>query len=217
MAHNHFVALLVLLSLVSGCALTSKGKALSPRYYSVDVPGGARGQSEPASADRLPLELRLGRVEGASHLEERIVFRNEGSELGYYEERRWTEEPQEFLRRALARELFERRSVQRVVAGPAPTLEVELTAFEDVKKPRRLARLSLVYVLHDERAVLLEKTLTIERSVVANAGTDVAPVVDALGAALGEAVAEIAERVTHELRRERPPDQPAAASTASPE
>src|SRR4051812_29381315 len=105
----------------SACALTSKSDPIVPRYFSPERPGEAlRAGAKPEK----PLaELRLGRINSAPYLDERLVFRDSDHEFGYYEERRWTETPDEYLKRRLARVLFEERGLRHVVGGFAPTLE----------------------------------------------------------------------------------------------
>lgn len=186
------------LAFVQGsCALTSKADALSPRFFSAELETPAAELPEPEGA---PLELRLGQVEAASHLEERISYRLNGTELGYYEDRRWTEAPEHYLRRALERELFERRHIRRVVSGPGATLDVELTAFEELRSPPARVRLALSYTLHDARQSSLERSLVIERPLADVDEPDRAQkVAAALGIALGAAVSEISDQVVRKL------------------
>lgn len=189
------------LGLASGCALTSKGTALAPRFFSPEPPPLAAELPERAGE---PLELRLGSVGAASHLEERISYRVHALELGYYEDRRWTEHPEEYLRRALEQELFDRRHLRRVVSGPATTLDVELTAFEELREAHGRVRLALRFTLHDDRKALLEKRLVVERALEPDRGADHAQrVAAALGLALGAAVTELCDDLTRELASER--------------
>jgi len=201
------------LAVCSGCALMSKGEVLSPRYFSPDVSEpAARLQIRDASSPDAPLELRLGQVEGASHLEERIAYRPGEGELGYYDSWRWTEPPQSYLRRALARELFERRGLVHVVSGAAPTLDVELVSFEELRHGAPAGRVELRFSLSDGRRMLLEQTVRVERSVAPGAAEDAAPrLTRALSSALAEAVAQVAERVTTELGRAALQEPPALA------
>jgi cholesterol transport system auxiliary component len=197
----------------AGCALTSKNDALALRYFSPDRPvdlawTGPRSPASPASP-ALAAELRLGRVTSASHLDERLVYRDSDFELGYYQERRWTEAPEEYLKRRLARALFEERGLRHVVGGAAPTLEVDLIAFEEVRVPKRIARVQVAVRLLDQRAARWEETLTIEQPLGAAGKGDVADaMVAALGTALGAVVDRIADRVVSELAA--PPSAPAA-------
>jgi cholesterol transport system auxiliary component len=182
----------------SGCALTSKSVPLAPRYFSPERPADpARAAQKPAGA---PLELRLGHISSSSHLDERLVFRDSDYELGYYEERRWTEDPEEYLRRRLGRVLFEERGLRHVIGGVSPTLEVELTAFEEIRAPKRVARVQLTARLEEARLVRWEETLTVDQPISENGKEDVADaMVAAMGVALGTAVDRIADRVVADL------------------
>jgi cholesterol transport system auxiliary component len=182
----------------AGCALTSKSVPIAPRYFSPERPAeAARASTKPPGA---PLELRLGRITSSSHLDERLVFRDSDYELGYYEERRWTEDPEEYLRRRLGRVLFEERGLRHVVGGMAPTLEVELTAFEEIRTPKRVARVQLTARLQDARIVRWEETLTVDQPIPEDGKGDVADaMVAAIGTALGSVVDRIADRVMTEL------------------
>jgi cholesterol transport system auxiliary component len=202
MSRTVLVALLSAWALVlSSCALTSKGTALAPRFFSPERPTAAAPLADPPGE---PLELRLGSVGAASHLDERISYRVHASELGYYEDRRWTEHPEEYLRRALEEELFERRHLRRVVSGAATTLDVELMAFEELREPNPRVRLALRFTLHDDRKALLERRVVIERPVAANGGKDEAQrIASALGSALDSAVTEVSNDLTRALEANR--------------
>lgn len=182
----------------ASCALTSKSVPIAPRYFSPERPVDAtRPVTKPPGA---PLELRLGRISSSSHLDERLVFRDSDYELGYYEERRWTEDPEEYLRRRLGRVLFEERGLRHVIGGMALTLEVELTAFEEIRVPKRVARVQLTARLQDARLVRWEETLTVDQPIPEDSKGDVADgMVSAIGAALGSVVDRIADRVMTEL------------------
>jgi cholesterol transport system auxiliary component len=191
----------------AGCALTSKSEPIAPRYFSPERPAAAAPPSAPPR--EVPLELRLGRVYGSSHLDERLVYRDSDYQLGYYEERRWTEEPAEYLRRRLARVLFEERGLKHVVGGIGPSLEVELTGFEEIRGPKRVARVQLTARLQDARVVRWEQTLTIDQPISENAAGDVADsMVAAIGVALSTAVDQIADRVVADLSTTPPPAPP---------
>lgn len=182
----------------AGCALTSKSEPIAPRYFSPERPADpARANTKPPEAS---FELRLGRVYGSSHLDERLVFRDSDYQLGYYEERRWTEEPAEYLRRRLARVLFEERGLKHVVGGIGPSLEVELTGFEEIRTPKRVARVQMTARLQDARVVRWEQTMTIDQPISENATGDVAgSMVAAIGVALSTAVDQVADRVVADL------------------
>jgi ABC-type uncharacterized transport system auxiliary subunit len=191
------------LPLFCGCALLTKAEPLTPRYFSAEPsearPGSARQGPAPSSSASLP-ELRLGRVTSASYLGERLVFRNSSYELGFYEDRRWTEKPEVYFRRALSRALFEEGAFRRVVSGGGPTLDVELVEMAELTGSSHVARTRVNFVLYDSRAVRTEGTLTVEvpiRKVKENEQASVA--VGALSEALSGAVSEIVNRVRGNL------------------
>ncbi len=189
-------------SLTLGCALLSKGDQGAARFFVIEHVPRVSG-TDPVQADKIQtkkMNLRLGRVTGALHLEERLVYRDSQYELGYYRERRWTEPPDIFLERLLARLLFEDLGLSRVVGGVGPTLEVRLTAFDEIRVPTRFARARVVARLHDERSVFWEETLTAEIPIVVNDRSDlVTETVKALGLAMQSVIDQIAERAVKEL------------------
>jgi cholesterol transport system auxiliary component len=197
-----------LLALLSACALTGKGDALYPRYFSPEAEAAKVAPSAPAATP--VLALRLGQVEAASHVEERFAYRLEASELSYYDDRRWTEPPERYLRRALERELFQRRGIRRTVSGPGATLDLELTAFEELRTPPARVRLALSFSLHDDRQSQLERYVVVERPLPnSGQGASARDVTAALSLALDAAVQDVSEQVARELRA--PVPEPCAA------
>lgn len=197
-----------LAGVLSNCALTGKGNALYPRYFS---PESEKAQVAAPTPAGLPLTLRLGQVEAASYVEQRFAFRLEPSELSYHEERRWTDPPERYVRRALERELFQRRGIRRTVSGPGATLDVELTAFEELRTPPARVRLALSFSLHDDRQSLLERHVVVERPLPAGGREASArDVTAALALALTDAVFDVSEQVAGELRA--PVPEPCAAT-----
>lgn len=184
-------ALFLVATLACGCALSSKGTPLKVRYFSPES-GVTTTTGAPATTGEGP-KLRLGRVTSGPYLRSRIVFRQSAVELGSYDNRRWTEEPEAYLRRALGRALFEERPLVRAVGGPVPTVDVELIAFEELRQDgRRSGHVELEYVLHDDRNVLASGRLASEREA---ASADMPDVVAALGAALEAVTEDLAGRV----------------------
>jgi cholesterol transport system auxiliary component len=182
----------------SACALTSKSDPILPRYFS---PERSDAIAKPGfAAGGVGAELRIGTISAASHLDERMVFRDSTFELGYYQEKRWTEAPEEYLRRRLERALFEERGLRHVVGGAAPMLVVELTAFEEIRKPKRIARVQVTVRLQDARLVRWEQTLTVDSPVATSSDDEWEnEMVEAVGVALVSVVNQIADRVTKEL------------------
>jgi ABC-type uncharacterized transport system auxiliary subunit len=155
--------LLALAGSFLGCALTSKSDPTLLRYYSLDAP---RPREHPAGSPATgspPLQLRLGRVNAASYIRDRIAFRDSSVEVGYYDDLRWTEKPEAFVRRDLARALFEDEGVQEVVGGVGPTLDVDVDSFEELREPKHVALVALSWQLRDDTVVLLRQTIKVER------------------------------------------------------
>ena len=178
-----------------GCALTSKAEALSPRYFSPE------SRAEPRSAPAPnAYELRLGEVSSASHLDDRIAYRVGASEMGFYDDQRWTENPEAYLRRALERDLFEERGLSRIVTGSAPILDVELINFEEVRGARPTVRVTLTFMLRDDRRSFVERTLNLDRPVAPRASVDPAQrLAETLTATLDEAVRQLGDEVVAKL------------------
>lgn len=201
--------MLALVSLCAcSCALLGKSDALSPRYFSPDTSAPPAPASLAAvHGSQAPASLRLGRITAASHLRERIAYRSSDYELNFYEERRWTEQPDAYLRRALSSSLFESHGLRRIVSGPGPTLEVELTEFAEVRSTPPQARVRATYILYDHRLVRQEATVSVELPIASGAGTSDAPelAVRAMTQALSKAVEQIVVRVVADLAAAAPP------------
>lgn len=200
---------------LSGCALTSKSEALDVRYF---TPERVKAQltSAPEATKGDVLALELGRISSASHIREKMAFRDASWELGYYEDRRWTERPEAFLRRELGRTLFEERGFRRSVgAANAPTLEIELIAFEEIRaKPVHAGRVQLRMIIHDGRDVLHEETITVDKALPAGEAS-VEVLVAAMADALDAASAQVAER-TQRVLVAKPSPAPTIPADPSP-
>lgn len=181
--------------LLSGCALVNKAEPLDVTYYDPAFPEANRAVT-PTTAD--VIELRLDRVTSAEHLDSRIAYRENSVQIGFYDEQRWAERPEAYLRRALARALFTGRGVVQALGGARPALEAELVAFEEVRSKRgRRARASIQFVLRQGPRVLANDLITVERPVTDDSGAALAR---ALGAALDDASSEVATRAVKTLR-----------------
>lgn len=186
-------ALVAIVSIAAcGCALTSRGDVLSVRYFDPETssprPGAASAQAETSK----PV-LRLGRVRGAPYLRERIAYRKSEYEVGFYDDREWTERPEEYVRRALVRKLFEERGFERATAGPAPSLQIDVIAFDELRMPHvHGARVEVRYQIRGSDAVIEERTIVADRPVRAGGFEDV---VAAMSAALDDVTERIADRV----------------------
>ena len=200
---------------LSGCALTQKSDPVTLRYFAPDSASASREPASDASLGR-GLELRIGRVNAASSIKDRISFRDETHEVGYYDDLRWSEKPEAYLRRAVGRALFEDRGVRELVGRPGSTLEVELDAFEELRAPRHVARVEVTWMLRDEQEVKLQRTFSVERPIAAVAADRRADAIaSAMAAALGEAVSTIASGAVGEMSRERAAAPPAPVAGAA--
>jgi len=153
-----FFALLASPGCGIGGALTAKSEALAPRYFEPEVaPAAVSTKAQPGS------EVRLGRISAASHLRDRRVVKRD-AELVFDDEKRWTERPDAYLRRAVARVLYEEQGVKQAVSGAAPVLDCELVHFEEVEAggKARSVRVGVVYAYHDERSVLASETFSVD-------------------------------------------------------
>jgi cholesterol transport system auxiliary component len=200
------IAAVASLTLASACALLSKSEPNVPRYFSPETSDAPAAGT--ASAQASGLELRLGVVKADGYIQDKIVHRDSTYEVGYYEERLWTDKPEAYVRRALARDLFDRRGVREVVSGVGTTLDVDLVAFEEVMAPRHVGRIELAYVLYDDRVVRLSRSITIERPIAEAKGDATAgAAVEAMAEALSVAVDGVADATVAELRSEAPPSK----------
>ncbi len=149
---------------LGGCALASKGTALDIRYFNPEAVKPTLTNADVGSR-KVARSIELGRVTSGVHLREKIAYRDSAHEIGYYDDRRWTERPEVYVRRELARTLFEERGMRRALDGRAPVLEVEVLAFEEIRGPAPRARIALRLVVHDDHESLLEKTIVVDRPI----------------------------------------------------
>jgi ABC-type uncharacterized transport system auxiliary subunit len=195
MSRASLVGLASMLALTASCTLMSKGTPIELRYFSPEATATAR----PPRATSAPVaRLRIGRLTSSTNLRESIVHRESAVEVDAYDTLRWTENPEDYVRRSLSHALFDDGQLEQVVGGSAVTLDVELVAFEEARRDgHAIGRIQLVYRLHDERTVLTSGVVTMERNATS---TDIAPVVIAIGAAMDAASAELAKDVIARLR-----------------
>jgi ABC-type uncharacterized transport system auxiliary subunit len=187
----------------SGCALTQRSEAIPWQYF---TPEGARapeltsapinGAATPgAPAARRP--LCLGRVNAGTSLGTRIAYREGEHQMGYYDDRRWTEEPSRYVRRALERTLYQESGLQCTRDVTVPTLDVEVLGFEEQKlATSHAARVELRAVLRTRERVLFDENVQVVDPVVGGSFDDV---VAALGRALEKASRDLTRRTTTAL------------------
>jgi ABC-type uncharacterized transport system auxiliary subunit len=206
----HLIACSLLFAL-SGCALFGKSKPLEIRYFDLD--GDTAGAAAAAPSG---LSLRLGEVSAARHIDRRFVRRTGTHELGYYDIWRWTDRPDVFLTRTLGHDLFERAGITRLVSGAGPTLEVELTALEEVHaKDRSHARAAVLARLHDDRLQLWQRSFHADAEI--GTGEPAAALAEALSKALSQVAAQVVEETLKTLPRTvDPAPEPTSATTPAP-
>lgn len=174
--------------LLAGCALTSKASPRELRYFAPPSHEPAGKQS--ATAAGAP--VRLGRIVATSLLRTRILHRDSEVEVAPYATLRWTDEPEVYVRRALGRALFDSHGLEQATDPRAPTLDIDVLAFEETRHGlKRAGRVELRYQLYDEQRVIAHGTVAIER----DAAQGIEGVVAAIGGALDAVSAEIASRV----------------------
>lgn len=182
----------VLACLLAGCALASKSQPLELRYFSADP------SASTSHAATHTVLLRLGRISLVPHLRGAIVHRDSDVEMARYETLRWSDSPDVYAREALIADLFDARSFQQAVTGDVPVLEVEVSAFEEVRRRTgRFARVELQYVVHDERRVITRGIAVAE---IAAADPSIEAVVVALRASLRTAAVRLGTDVEAALQ-----------------
>ncbi len=187
---------------LSGCALTSKADPMEVRTFSPEMPRPASmprpaAASSPGAPDRPGVQV--GVVSAASHLRKKIVYRASSVEVGEYDDLRWAELPETYVRRGVERALFGDAGLPETFTIETPVLDLEVLAFEEVRDgPRRAARVTVSWELHDEAHALATRTVTIEERAKTAAPQDVAR---AMGVALARCTSEVAKGVTEALAR----------------
>ncbi len=177
---------------LAGCTLTSKSAPIEYRYFSPEA------RAAPAVPPGTCSRLRLGRIGASDHLRYRIAHRRSAVELELDDTLRWTERPEDYVRRALVRSLDE-RGIPRAIGDAAPVLDLEVTAFEEVERGgRHFGRVELRYELAGDRDVVEARTIAVEREA---ASADVTRVVTSIGEALQAATAELGDRLAARLCR----------------
>jgi ABC-type uncharacterized transport system auxiliary subunit len=140
-------------------------------------------------------------VFAADYLRDRMVWRR-GVEVGFHDLLRWTEPPANYVQARLEQELFVRRGLRRVTRPGAPSLTVELLAFDEVLEPAHEALVTLSALLTDPSQVaFLERSISVRRPIAGERAEDVAL---ALGEALAQAVDELGGEVAVALGERQP-------------
>lgn len=193
---NQIGRIAVSLAIFCSVACLSAKESHHPRHFSAWPHAARTGRAEAATANAPALRLR--RLSSAGHLGERMSWRRDGNEFGFYELQRWTESPVAYVSRALDDHLFARPDVMRSESASAAALDVELLAFEEVLGAGHAIEVALHVELIVERNTMLDRVFSrripLERSkplMLAQATEE----------ALRVIVLEIGEAVAVELQR----------------
>jgi cholesterol transport system auxiliary component len=142
-------AVLVLMSLLSGCGATRPSK-----YYQLTVPAGA-ATAAVEKPGAVPVTLLLGSL-FTTHLyrEDRIIYGNGGEEMGTYEYQRWAEPPAEMIEEVLLRELrasgrYRAVSIRRSNVKGDFAIRGRLYDFKEIDGRPIMARVTLELEMRD--------------------------------------------------------------------
>ena len=174
------------------------------------APGGARGArrlppSHPGFTALLPAGLgghRCDRrVRSEPFLGERIVWRVSEVEYGLYEQRRWIDLPAHYVERALRTRLRATPGLRLTNDPRAVGLRVDVLAFDDVLAPTHAANVALGVALEDPvRGRLFVRTFDARVGIENGDPTSMAK---AMGQALDDAVAQVADAVRLSVQAHR--------------
>lgn len=189
------------LAVAGGCLALAGcfGAPERPRYVQpASALLGAGGPAAPAPVGS-GQPLRLRNLESAAALERRVLWRLSEVEIGYAGAEQWTELPAAYLEQALRRELFEVRGLARAYDADAPTLDLVLRRFEEVREEEQhQVRVTVTLSLADgpTQRGLVERTIEVVRPVN---DEGVEAMARAMGGALDDAVRQVADAVVRGL------------------
>jgi len=187
--------LLVGLVALAGCLLRT---ADPPRFFrpgsvTLDAPEDEVAPPAPGA-----IAIRLRGVRSEPFLRERIVWRVSELEYGLYGQRRWIDLPEHYVERALRIRLRATSGLRLTDDLRAPTLHVRVLAFDDRLAPAHTANVALAVTLEDrEHGRFLERTFNAR---VGIDDGDPASMAEAMGQALDDAVAQVADAVRVSVR-----------------
>jgi ABC-type uncharacterized transport system auxiliary subunit len=182
------------LATLQGCVLRS---ADPPRFFRPTSAMLEAADADQSGGDGVPIRLRGVRAE--PFLRDRIVWRVSDAEYGSYEQRRWLDLPAHYVDRALAARLRTTPGLRLTDDLAARALHVDVVAFDDVLSPQHEADVALAVSLEDRTgAVLFRRTFAAR---VAVASDDPVALAKAMGAALDQAVAQVADGVRESALR----------------
>jgi ABC-type uncharacterized transport system auxiliary subunit len=188
--------LVAVLAMVGGCLFRTPDR---PRFFrpgSVTLQGAVQDEADPPAAGGIAIRLRGVRSE--PFLRERIVWRVSAVEYGLYEQRRWIDLPAHYVDRALRTRLRSTPGLRLTNDPRAVALHIDVIAFDDVLAPAHAANVTLGVTLEDPaRGRLLERTFDAR---VGIGDGEPASMAKAMGEALDDAVAQVADAVRLNLK-----------------
>jgi ABC-type uncharacterized transport system auxiliary subunit len=195
-----FAGAVALAVCVGGCLFRT---AEAPRFYrpasvALDGRDDASTDGHAVAGDALaePPRVRLHTVHSAPFLRERMVWRASDVEYGFYEQRRWSELPSRYVRRAVATTLEATAGVLLVDDVNAPRLDVEVLAFDEVVAPKHEASVVLAATMRQADRTLLDRTYAARVAIATDDGSGTA---QAMGKALDEVAKAVADGVARSL------------------
>ncbi len=171
----------------------------APRFYRPASTALEASDVPPEPATGAP--VRLGSVESAPFLRERIVWRASDVEYGLYEQRRWFELPTRYVRRAVAAALETTPGLRLDESTSAARLDVELLAFDEILAPKHEAHVDIEATLHDGAQKRFERTFSARVAIATGEGAAMAA---SMGKALDEVVQKIATATASALAAKKP-------------
>jgi ABC-type uncharacterized transport system auxiliary subunit len=191
--------LLAGLLLLGGCLLRTTD---SPRFFRpgsviLDATGGDEA-TPPAPGG---IAIRLRGVRSEPFLRERIVWRVSEVEYGLYEQQRWIDLPAHYVERALRARLRATPGLRLTDDPRAASLHVDVLAFDDVLAPTHAANVALAVALEDPvRGRFFARALDARVDITSG---DPASMAKAMGQALDDAVAQVADAVRLSMQAHR--------------
>jgi ABC-type uncharacterized transport system auxiliary subunit len=188
-------ALLAFIAL-AGCVFRQSDP---PRYFRPDAAAlSSESTPDDGSAKKA---IRLRAVRARPFLRERIVWRTP-TEYGMYEQRRWSELPEAYVERALVSALRRQARVDLTNDPRAPRLYANVTAFDEVVDPKHVANVAVdVTLTAADGSLLLDRGFSAEAPI---ADDDPNSLVRAVGAALDDVSAQVAQSVAEKLKGLKP-------------
>jgi len=187
------------LVVLGGCLFRSPD---APRFFR---PASAILDATPEDDVKPPasgtVAIRLRGVRSEPFLRERIVWRVSEVEYGLYEQRRWIDLPEHYVERALRTRLRATAGLRLTNDVRAVALRVDVRAFDDVLAPTHAANVALGVAMEDSvRGRFFVRTFDAR---VGIEGGDPASMAKAMGQALDDAVAQVADAVRLGVRADR--------------